>query len=171
MFLFQAIQARKKCFTILQNEKTLVQAMKTTNSRSCKIENFAKGLVHGIGPKLAIFPSFYFKQYRPGKCEIFRKGFAPGDGPKIGHFSIFLFQQRPEKWVEKYWRLQKREVQKVLILIFFQRGQSMVLVLNSPFFHLFILGNIEKSVFHGILKRQNAFFGSKNKKFKKSKKG
>ena len=101
--------------------------------------------------------------------EIFRKGFAPGDGPKIGHFSIFLFQQRPGKWVERYWRLQKREVQKVLILIFFQRGQSMVLVLNSPFFHLFILGNIEKSVFHGILKRQNAFFGSKNKKFKKSK--
>ena len=44
----------------------------------------------------------------------------------------------------------------------------MVLVLNSPFFHLFILGNIgQKSVFHGILKRQNAFFGSKNKKFKK----
>ena len=103
------------------------------------------------------------------KTEIFRKGFAPGDGPKIGHFSIFLFQQRPGKWVERYWRLQKREVQKVLILIFFQRGQSMVLVLNSPFFHLFILGNIEKSVFHGILKRQNAFFGSKNKKFKKSK--
>ena len=33
--------------------------MKTRNSRSCKIENFAKGLVHGIGPKLAIFPSFF----------------------------------------------------------------------------------------------------------------
>ena len=46
----------------------------------------------------------------------------------------------------------------------------MVLVLNSPFFHVFILGNIfQKSVFHGILKRQNAFFVSKNKKFKKSK--
>ena len=44
----------------------------------------------------------------------------------------------------------------------------MVLVLNSPFFHLFMLGNIgQKSVFHGIQNRQNAFFGSKIKKFKK----
>ena len=39
----------------------------------------------------------------------------------------------------------------------------MVLVLKWPFFHLFILGNIgQENVFHGILKQQNAFFGSKN---------
>ena len=44
--------------------------MKTRSSRSCKIENFAKGLAHVIGPKLAIFPSFYFKQYRPGTCVL-----------------------------------------------------------------------------------------------------
>ena len=26
------------------------------------------GLVHGFGQTLAIFPSFYFRQNRPGKC-------------------------------------------------------------------------------------------------------
>ena len=33
-----------------------------------KADSFVKELVYGCGPKLAIFPSFYFKQYRPGKC-------------------------------------------------------------------------------------------------------
>ena len=46
----------------------------------------------------------------------------------------------------------------------------MVLIQNSPFFHLFILGNIgQENVFYDILERKNAFLGYKNKKFKKSK--
>ena len=32
-----------------------------------KIEIFPKGLVPGFGQKWAIFPSFYFRQYRPKK--------------------------------------------------------------------------------------------------------
>ena len=43
------------CFTILQNEKMPFKAIKTKSSKSRKIEIFAKGLVHGFGPKLAIF--------------------------------------------------------------------------------------------------------------------
>ena len=44
----------------------------------------------------------------------------------------------------------------------------MVVVLNWPFFHLFILGNIgQGSVFYDILKGKNAFVGYKNKKLKK----
>ena len=38
--------------------------------RSSKIPNidiFRKGLTHGFGPKIAIFPTFFFRQYRPGK--------------------------------------------------------------------------------------------------------
>ena len=52
---FQAIQARKMCFTILQNEKTPFQAIKTrsSNSRKTKIFNF-----------------FIFKQYRQQKCTL-----------------------------------------------------------------------------------------------------
>ena len=35
-------------------------AIKTASSKSGKIGIFAKGLTHGFGPKLAIFPSFIF---------------------------------------------------------------------------------------------------------------
>ena len=46
----------------------------------------------------------------------------------------------------------------------------MVLVQKSPFFQLFVLGNIgQENVFYVILERKNAFLGYKNKKFKSSK--
>ena len=46
---------------------------RSEKSRKCKI--FAKGLVRGVGPKWAIFPSSYFRQCRPGKSVLpyFRK--------------------------------------------------------------------------------------------------
>ena len=69
-FFFQAIQARKMSFTIFQNEKTPFQAIKTRSSKSRKIDIFPKGLTHGFGPKMAIFPTFFFRQYRPGKCLL-----------------------------------------------------------------------------------------------------
>ena len=58
-FFFLSLQARKMCFTIVQNEKAPFQAIKTACSKSGKIAIFAKGLTHGFGPKLAIFPSFF----------------------------------------------------------------------------------------------------------------
>ena len=124
-FFFQAIQARKMSFTILQNEKTLFKAVKRRNSKSRKIDIFPNGLTHGqfwskngrfskisflgnigkenvfydivhrknaflayktksskspkteifpqglthtFGLTIAIFPTFFFRQYRPGKC-------------------------------------------------------------------------------------------------------
>ena len=70
VFCFQVIQGRKMCFTIFQNEQTPFQALKTASSKSEKIEIFAKGLTHGFCPKLAIFPSFVFRQYQPGKCVL-----------------------------------------------------------------------------------------------------
>ena len=46
----------------------------------------------------------------------------------------------------------------------------MVLVQKWTFFHLFFLGNIgRENVFYDILERKTAFWGYKNKKFKKSK--
>ena len=35
--------------------------------KKSKIEIFPKGLTHGFGPRMAIFPSFLFKQYRRGR--------------------------------------------------------------------------------------------------------
>ena len=31
---------------------------------------FLKKLTHGFGPKMAIYPTFFFRQYRPGKCLL-----------------------------------------------------------------------------------------------------
>ena len=67
-FFFQAIQTRKMSFKIFQNEKMPFQAIKTRSSKSRKIDIFLKGLTHGFGPKRAIFPTFFFRQYRTGKC-------------------------------------------------------------------------------------------------------
>ena len=43
---------------------------KTACSKSGQTAIFAKGLTHGFGPKLAIFPSFFWKHYRLGKCVL-----------------------------------------------------------------------------------------------------
>ena len=69
-FFFNAIHARKMTFTIFQNEKTTFQAIKTRSSKERKIDIFPKGLTHGFGPKIAIFSTFFFRQYRPGKCLL-----------------------------------------------------------------------------------------------------
>ena len=59
MFLFLAIQAGKMCFAILLNAKTPFQAIKTRSSKSRKIDIFPKGLTHGFGPKMTLFPIFF----------------------------------------------------------------------------------------------------------------
>ena len=58
-FVFQAILARKMSFTIFQSEKTPFYAINTRSSKSRKIDIFPKGLTHGFGPKMAIFPTFF----------------------------------------------------------------------------------------------------------------
>ena len=67
---FQAIQARKMSLTKFQKEKTLFQAMKKRSSKSRKIDIFPKGLTHGFFPKMAIFPTFFFRQCRLGNCLL-----------------------------------------------------------------------------------------------------
>ena len=124
-FFFQEIQARKMCFTIFQNEKPPFQAIKTRSSKSRKIEIFLKGLTHGFDPKIAIFPTFIFWQYKPKKCplrysrtkktslqakkttsskskknEIFPKELTHGFSPKMAIFPTFFFRQyKPETCV------------------------------------------------------------------------
>ena len=70
-FFFQAIQAKKMSFTIFQNEKTPFQGIKTTSSKSPKLDIFPKGLLtHGFRGKMAIFPTSFFRQYRPRACLL-----------------------------------------------------------------------------------------------------
>ena len=113
-FFFRQMQARKMSFMIFQNEITPFQSIKTGSSESRKIDVSAKGLTHGFGQKVAIFKTFFFRQYRPGKC--------------------FLPYSRKKKRLS---RLQKQVIQKVDKLTFFQRGKPMVLLQKLPFFKLF----------------------------------
>ena len=55
---------------IFYNEKTPFQAIKTRSSKSRKIDIFPKGLTHGVGLKMAIFPTCFFRQYKPAKCLL-----------------------------------------------------------------------------------------------------
>ena len=50
-FFFPAIQPRKMSFTIFQNEKTPLQAIKTKSSKNHKIDIFPNGLTHAFGKK------------------------------------------------------------------------------------------------------------------------
>ena len=121
-------------FKICQNEKTLFQAIKTRSSKSRKIDIFPKGLTHGFGPKMAFFPTFFFRQYRPGKCllryfttkktpfqglttrssksrktDIFPKGLTHSFNAKMAIFQTFFFSQyRPRKCRLRVSRTKKR---------------------------------------------------------------
>ena len=48
------------CFMIFWNERTPFYVIKKRSSKSRKIDIFQKGLVHGFGPKVPIFPPFFF---------------------------------------------------------------------------------------------------------------
>ena len=58
--VFYDILERKNAFLSYKNNKF----------KSSKIEIFPKGLTHGFGPKMAMFPTFIFRQYRPEKCAL-----------------------------------------------------------------------------------------------------
>ena len=47
------------CFMIFESDKTSFYDIKTGRLKSRKTEIFPKGLVHGFGPKLTIFPCFF----------------------------------------------------------------------------------------------------------------
>ena len=87
--VFYDILERKNAFLAYKNKKI----------KKSRNWHFFKGLTHGLGPKMVIFSSFIFRQYRPGKR--------------------LLWYSRTKKHL---FRLLKHEVQKVEKLTFFQRG-------------------------------------------------
>ena len=104
-------------FTIFQNEKTPLQAIKRRSSKSQKIDIFPKWLTRGLGPKMALFPTFFFQAILPRKMsftifqikktpfqaiktrssssqkiDIFPKGLTHGFCPKVDNFQTFFFK-------------------------------------------------------------------------------
>ena len=117
-FFFYPIQDRKMSVMIFLNENTLFQAIKTRSSKSRKIDIFPKGLTHGFGPKMAIFPTFFFqgiqarkmsfmifqnentpfqaittRKLKSPKIDIFLKGLNHGFSSKTTIFPTCRFRQ------------------------------------------------------------------------------
>ena len=133
-FFFQAIQARKMSFTRFYNKKATFQAIKTRSSESRKIDIYPKGLTHRFGPKMAIFPTYFFnailarklsftkfynvkptfqaiktRSLKNRKIITFPKGLTHGFGPKKAIFLRFFFgQYRQGKRLLRYSRTKKR---------------------------------------------------------------
>ena len=116
-----------------RTKRRLFEALKQEVEKVEKLLFFPKGLVHGFGPKLAIFPCFVLIQYRPEKCVlryyrtkkrlfrplkqevekveifIFPKGLVHGFCQKFALFPCFVLRQyRPGKCVLRYYRRKKR---------------------------------------------------------------
>ena len=130
---FQAIQHRKMSLTIFQNEKTPFQAIKKRSTKGRKIDIFPKGLIHGFGLKMAIFPTFFLfniglenvfydilerknafllykkRSSKSRKIDIFQWIWSMELVQKWTFFQLFFFRQyRPRKCLLRYSRTKKR---------------------------------------------------------------
>ena len=70
VFFLGNIGQENGIYDILETKKPLFEVIKTRSSKSRKIDIFPKRLIHGFGPKMAIFATFFFRQYRPGNCRL-----------------------------------------------------------------------------------------------------
>ena len=66
---FRHFRAGKVFYDILEREKPALHH-KNKKFQSRKTDIFSKELTHGFGPKRAIFPTFYFRQYMPRECLV-----------------------------------------------------------------------------------------------------
>ena len=61
---------QENVFYDILKRKNAFLGYKKRSLKSRKIDIFRKGLTHGFGPKMVIFPTFFFTQYRLGKCIL-----------------------------------------------------------------------------------------------------
>ena len=143
-------------------------AIKTTSSKTRKIDIFSKGSTHGFGPIMAIFPTFFLgsigkenvfcdileqknaflgyknKKFKSRKIDIFPKGLTHGFGPKMAIFPTFFLGNKGKENVfydilhqkSAFLGYKNKNFVKSKNCIFL-RGQRMVLVQKWPFFQLF----------------------------------
>ena len=134
--VFYDIPERKNAFLGQKNKKF----------KKWKIDIFLKGLTHGFGPRMAICPTIFFRQDRPGKCLLrdcrTKKRLSRPKNMKFKKSKNWLFSRRfnPKLWSK------------------------------NGHFSNFFLGNIsQENGFYYILQRKNTFLGYKKKTLKKSK--
>ena len=115
-FFFKAIQARKMCFTIFQNEETFFRLVKQEVQKVKKLRFFQRGQSMVFGQNWLFFYVFFnailvrkmcfticynektvFQALKRGssksrKIEIFSKGLVHGFRPKLAIFPCFFFK-------------------------------------------------------------------------------
>ena len=69
-FYFLGNIVQKSVFYDISERKNAFLSYKKKSSKSRKVDIFPKWLTHGFGPKMAIFPTFFFSQYRPQKRHL-----------------------------------------------------------------------------------------------------
>ena len=67
LFFLGSVGQENLLYDLLEPKVTFL-GYKKKSSKSQKIEIFQNGLTHAFGPKMAIFLTFFFLHYRPGKC-------------------------------------------------------------------------------------------------------
>ena len=121
--------------------------MKTKSLKSRKIDIFPRGLTHGLGPKMAIFPNFFFRQYSPGIC-----------------LSRYFRNKKP------FLGYKKKNFKKSKKLHFSKGVNSWFRSKNNHFSKLFFFGNIgQENVFDDILEIKNPFQNIKTRSSKSRK--
>ena len=140
-FFILAIQTMKMSFTISQNEKMPFQGTKTRSCKSQKIYIFVKWLTQSFGPKIAIFPTFFFQAIQSRNMS----------------FTIFQNEKMPFQSI-------KRRSSKSRKVDIFLKGLTNGVGPKMAFFPTFFLGNIDQvNVFYDILERKMPFQAIKRK--------
>ena len=57
-------------FYDILEQKNAFLGYKNKKYKKLKNAHFPKGLTHGFCPKMAIFTTSFFRQYKPGKCLL-----------------------------------------------------------------------------------------------------
>ena len=132
-FLFLSNIGQENVFHNTLERKNAFLAYKNKKFNSRKIDIFPKGLTNGLGPKMAIFRTFFFQAIQAWKMsftifqneetpfkaiktrssknqkkiDIFPKGLTRGLTPKMAIFPIFFTQYRPGKCLLRKSRTKK----------------------------------------------------------------
>ena len=113
--------------------------MKSWSPKSRKIDIFPKGLTHGFGPKMAIFPTFFLGNIGQ-ENDLY---------DILERRNTFLGYKNMKSKKSKNWH--------------FSKGVNpWFMSKNGHFFNFFFLGNIgQENVFYDILKKNPPYFPPK----------
>ena len=128
-------------YVVLERKNNFLGYKKTGSIRQ-KIDIYPKGLVHGPGPKIAIFLTFFFCQYRREKCVL-----------------SYCRTRKRLFWLKKTRRSERQKMDFFPKRLLHGFGPKLAIF---PIFFLF--ANIgQQNVFYHILEGKNAFLGKKKK--------